>query len=138
MAKILPPTFHTAARRHCIGATLGLFLAPWSAFFLAMGLGGAVWGSEVVAIEGVLWLPAMLPIAALFLSTVLAYLVRYQVAERRRSIQHAFGRYLARSVVEDLLEHPVGLRLGGTLRDVSVMFADLSGFTALSNRTEPG
>ena len=54
--------------------------------FLAMGLGGAVWGSEVVAIEGVLWLPAMLPIAALFLSTVLAYLVRYLVEERRRSI----------------------------------------------------
>jgi adenylate cyclase len=88
-------------------------------FFLAMGLGGAVWGSEVMAIEGGLWLPAMLPIAALFLSTVLAYLVRYLVEERRRrSIHHAFGRYLAPSVVEGLLEHPEGLRLDGTLRDV--------------------
>ena len=121
-----------------IGAGLGLCLAPWSAFILALGLAGAVWGGEVLAIEGGLWLPAMMPIAALFLSTVLAYLVRYLVEERRRrGIQHAFDRYLAPSVVDGLLDNPEGLRLDGSLRDVSIMFADLSGFTALSTRTEP-
>lgn len=121
-----------------LGAVLGLFLAPWSALVLVVALTGAVWGGEVVAMEWGLWLPALIPIMALFLSTVLAYLVRYLVEERRRrAIQHAFGRYLAPSVVEGLLENPDGLRLGGSLRDVSIMFADLSGFTALSTRTDP-
>ena len=121
-----------------VGALLGLLLAPWSAFILALVLAGILWGGEVAALEMGLWLPAMVPIMALFLSTVLAYLVRYLVEERkRRSIQHAFGHYVAPSVVEGLLESPEGLRLGGTIRDASVMFADLSGFTALSTRTEP-
>jgi adenylate cyclase len=121
-----------------VGVMLGLFLAPWSAFALAFTLAGSAWGAEVVAIEMGLWLPALMPILALFLSTVLTYLVRYLVEERRRkAIQNAFGHYLAPSVVDGLMENPDALRLGGTLRNVSVMFADLSGFTALSTRTEP-
>jgi class 3 adenylate cyclase/CHASE2 domain-containing sensor protein len=121
-----------------LGALLGLFLAPWSALILAAALAGLAWSGEAVAIELGLWLPAMIPIMALFLSTILAYLVRYLAEERRRrAIQRAFGRYLAPSVVEGLLESPDGLRLGGSLREVSVMFADLSGFTALSTRTGP-
>lgn len=128
----------TAALSGGIGALLGLFLAPWSAFALALILAVLVWGGEAVTLEMGLWLPAMVPIMALLLSTVLAYLMRYLVAERRRrTIQHAFGRYLAPSVVEGLLESPGALHLGGAIRETSVMFADLSGFTALSTRMEP-
>lgn len=127
-----------AAALGLAGALLGLFLAPWGAFLCVFILAGLVWSAEAGALEFGLWLPAFAPILALFLTTVLAYLVRYLVSDRRRRmIQNAFGRYLAPSVVEALSESPDQLRLGGTLGDVTVMFADLSGFTALSTRTSP-
>ena len=120
------------------GALLGLFLAPWAAFLGVFSIALVVWFGEAGALEFGIWLPVFAPILALFLSTVLAYLIRYLVADRRRRmIQNAFGHYLAPSVVEGLLESPHQLRLGGTLSDVTVMFADLSGFTALSTRTTP-
>src|SRR6202012_3992018 len=67
-----------------------------------------------------------------------AYLARFLVEERRRRrVQRAFSHYLAPTIVNRLAEDETDLRLGGERRDVSVMFADLSGFTALSGRVGP-
>jgi class 3 adenylate cyclase len=52
-------------------------------------------------------------------------------------VQRAFGHYLAPSLVDRLAESEAELRLGGEAREVTVMFADLSGFTALSGRVDP-
>src|SRR5207245_7377123 len=56
---------------------------------------------------------------------------------RRRRVQEAFNHYLAPSVVEQLADSEAELRLGGEEREITVMFADLSGFTALSTRLAP-
>ena len=59
--------------------------------------------------------------ALALLATFLAYLVRYLVEERRRqSIQRAFGRYLAPSVVAELADNPGELKLGGQVIRMSV------------------
>ena len=52
-------------------------------------------------------------------------------------VQRAFGHYLAPSLVDGLAQGETELRLGGERRDITVMFADLSGFTALSGRIGP-
>src|SRR5207249_2444728 len=84
------------------------------------------------------WLPVFVPIAAAVISMVLAHVVRLLVEERRRRrVQEAFSHYLAPSIVDRLSEHEAELRLGGERREVTVMFADLSGFTALSGRVGP-
>jgi adenylate cyclase len=53
---------------------------------------------------------------------------------RNRFITKTFGRYLSDEVVNQLLDSPEGLRLGGENRVVTVMLADLRGFTAVSDQ----
>src|SRR5262249_29175653 len=55
----------------------------------------------------------------------------------RRQIEAAFNRYLSPSIVSRLAEDPSALRLGGELREITVMFADLSGFTSSSANLKP-
>jgi adenylate cyclase len=49
----------------------------------------------------------------------------------------ALERFLAPEVVEMVVNNPVGVRLGGVNQKVSVMFADIRGFTPLSERMPP-
>ena len=52
-------------------------------------------------------------------------------------IRATFERFVAPQVVERLLRDPSQVKLGGTLQEVTVMFADLEGFTSISEFTEP-
>ena len=52
-------------------------------------------------------------------------------------MQSAFDHYLAPAIVDELADSEARLRLGGERREVAGMFADLSGFTALSAKVEP-
>jgi class 3 adenylate cyclase len=52
-------------------------------------------------------------------------------------VRATFQRYVAPAVVSRLLSDPSTVSLGGTRRDVSVLFADISGFTHLSEVLEP-
>jgi class 3 adenylate cyclase len=56
---------------------------------------------------------------------------------RNRFITRVFGRYLSDTVVEQLLGTPDGLRLGGERRVVTVLLADLRGFTPTAERIPP-
>ncbi|MFM7531441.1 MAG: adenylate/guanylate cyclase domain-containing protein [Rubrivivax sp.] len=60
-----------------------------------------------------------------------------ELERRNRFIQKTFGRYLSDEVVDQLLDDPDGLRLGGELRVVTVMMADLRGFTSTAAGLEP-
>ena len=51
-------------------------------------------------------------------------------------IQHAFSHYVSPRVVERLMADPRLLNLGGETRDVSVLFADIRGFTTLAETLE--
>ncbi len=85
-----------------------------------------------------IWIPVAAPLTGFLVTsgTIVAYMATY-LSNRGRFIKETFGRYLADDVVEHLLEHPEGLNLGGQNLTVSVMFTDLRGFTALSERLEP-
>ncbi len=55
----------------------------------------------------------------------------------RQRIRDLFGRYVAPDVVEALLQDPERFYLGGERRDVSLLFTDIAGFTALSESRPP-
>ena len=61
-----------------------------------------------------------------------------ELERRNRFIRAAFGRYVSDEVVDRILESPEGLALGGTLRRVTVLMADVRGFTALSESLAAG
>ncbi|MBN1208563.1 MAG: HAMP domain-containing protein [Myxococcaceae bacterium] len=58
------------------------------------------------------------------------------LAERER-IKNIFGRYVTQEVVNQLLGSPRGLELVGERREVTILFTDLRGYTALSERLQP-
>lgn len=58
-------------------------------------------------------------------------------AKRRQQIRTLFGRYLAPRVVDQLLQSPDDVQLGGTRQEVTILFADLRGFTTLAEPREP-
>jgi adenylate cyclase len=55
----------------------------------------------------------------------------------RRFLRDAFSRYLAPDVVATLVNQPGRLALGGEKRELTVMFADVAGFTTLSEGRDP-
>lgn len=57
--------------------------------------------------------------------------------ETQQMIRQTFERFVAPSVVNQLLENPSGVELGGHLQEISVLFADIEGFTSISEHTEP-
>ena len=64
-----------------------------------------------------------------------------ETSEKRRKlvdfIRETFGRYLSSKVVDEILESPDGHRLGGRRETVSILMADLRGFTRLSENRDP-
>jgi adenylate cyclase len=74
-------------------------------------------------------------LAAIYISgSVLAFMR----AERdRREIRGAFGLYLSPDVVEQLARNPDLLQLGGEMREITVMFTDVRGFTTISEQFDP-
>lgn len=50
----------------------------------------------------------------------------------KQQIKKQFGTYLSPAMVEKLQQNPDLLKLGGETRDLSIMFTDVRGFTAIS------
>lgn len=57
--------------------------------------------------------------------------------ERYESVKSTFGRYVSPEVVELLMADPNRLSLGGEEREVAILFADLEGYSTLSEKLSP-
>ena len=57
--------------------------------------------------------------------------------QERKTVRDAFGRYLSPALVEQLADEPDRLTLGGEMREMSILFCDIRGFTAVSERHSP-
>ncbi len=109
--------------------------ARWTMPLLVMliaAVAGASWyafASKSVLID------ASYPVVSAILTFVLLAYAGYASEERnKKHIRQAFGRYLSPVVVERLADNPGKLELGGEERLMSIMFADIRGFTTLSER----
>jgi adenylate cyclase len=71
--------------------------------------------------------------AAVIVETVRAHdrLAREEVARAN------YGRFMPEYVVKQLLENPNSFRLGGVNQTITVLFADIRGFTSLSEKESP-
>ena len=73
------------------------------------------------------------PTLALFLPWVGAIFMRFVIEYKlKMQIKKQFGTYLAPALVEKLQKNPGLLQLGGDERELSIMFTDVRGFTAIS------
>jgi len=70
--------------------------------------------------------------------TILFLSYRTWVSEKRqRSIRATLSKYVAPHILEELLQHPSRLALGGKEREITVLFADIRNFTGMSEDMAP-
>lgn len=85
-------------------------------------------------------LAVILPVVPGVLMAVFVYTLitsyRYATEERqRRFYRGVLGKYLSRNVMEEILRNPAELKLGGARHELTVMFADVKGFTAFCEKS---
>lgn len=103
-----------------------------------LALGGAYLGlSYWLFLQGQ-WVSMVYPPLAALLALLLGGGWRYMVLERSaREMRAMFSSYLSNKLVSQLEKNPGAARIGGDNREVTVMFTDIKGFTAFSERHKP-
>ena len=121
------------------------FAAAFSAFHLSMTLGGIVlagllalvFGASVLAFQAGFFLPVAWSMTGVPISLALGYGVRVRLVDRKSNlIRREFSRYLSPVLVERMIDQDEMPNLDGEQRDVTIMFADLTGFTAVSEEID--
>ena len=84
------------------------------------------------------WLTEVYPVFTMVLVFGGVTTYRFMTEERKkRELKDAFSRYVAPSLVNDILKDPAKLVLGGEERRLTVMFSDIRGFTTISESLTP-
>jgi adenylate cyclase len=85
-----------------------------------------------------IWLPLAAPLAGALAAFLAAALYNYATeGSQKRFIKSAFSQYLSPAVIDQLLENPGLLTLGGERREISIFFSDVQGFTSISENLDP-
>ncbi|WP_336173435.1 CHASE2 domain-containing protein [Ensifer sp. MJa1] len=92
--------------------------------------GGASWHLYVA--ERLLLDPVTPGLAGLFVYLAGSLASYLKVEGERRHVTAAFGQYLSPALVRKLAADPRQLALGGETRELTLMFCDVRGFTAIS------
>ncbi len=110
----------------------------WTAFIGAAATAGACAISWYAFTQHELLLDPVFPaLTVLAVYLVFSLLRHLQSEQEQRWVRGAFSSYVSPKLVEQLVENPKHLKLRGERRELSFVFTDLAGFTALVERSEP-
>ena len=113
----------------------GPLLSAMFGALLAVGIGGGSW--YAFSAHGLLIDP-LFPMASGIAIYLLTTVLLFAFAEReKRFVRGAFQRYLAPDLLHKLEQNPESLKLGGEIRDMTLMFMDVRGFTPISEKLDP-
>lgn len=104
--------------------TLGVLIAT-----IATLVGGAWYFFDLAR---TLYDPVTPALVAFLIYVMVSYATHAREEAQRRMIRGAFTRYMSPSLVEQLAEDPSRLRLGGEMRQMTILFCDVRGFTTIS------
>lgn len=127
-------------------ALAGLLIILLAAFmnaiflgFLTIGMMGAMFLGSWQMFQGMgLLLDPVYPsiaVSFLFLASSLLSYVRSEA--ERRQVRQAFGLYISPDFMDELTKNPERLKLGGEVRELTVMFTDIRSFTSISESLTP-
>ncbi|HXH44083.1 MAG TPA: adenylate/guanylate cyclase domain-containing protein [Bradyrhizobium sp.] len=121
-----------------IVAGAACLLAPGAALMAWLGLTAAYATVAVAAFVHALALPLTEPVLASLtaLATMIGY--RFVLADRdERFLRRSFAYYLAPEVIETMVASGKMPALGGEMRNVTMFFSDLSGFSSIAEAMTP-
>lgn len=126
-----------------VGGLAMIILVPWLgakwtflAFVTAFAaIGGGSWYAFS---EHQILIDAVYSLTTIFLLySTLTYMNYAKEEAGRKQVRSAFAHYLAPEMVERLAEDPDSLKLGGEMRDMTLLFCDVRGFTSISEQFDP-
>ncbi|MDR2941150.1 MAG: adenylate/guanylate cyclase domain-containing protein [Treponema sp.] len=80
-----------------------------------------------------LWLPMVTFIAGILASFITATLYNYATeGSQKRFIKSAFSQYLSPKVIDQIIQDPSQLKLGGEKREMTAIFTDVRAFSTIS------
>jgi adenylate cyclase len=127
-------TFGGALALGILGAFVGVWTLAGATALIAIML---IWISVRVFAAGV-WMPLVTPLVAVGLTFVGELAWQYFVEGReKRQVKRLFSRYVPKDVYEQLIADPTRAALGGKRRHMTVLFSDVRGFTAMSEKATP-
>ena len=109
--------------------------AIWSLFAVAVinvGVVGTSW--YMFTDEGMLIGVAYPLICSFLLYMFLTYMSYLREELSKKQVRSAFSQYLSPTMVEQLAKDPDKLQLGGEMRNMTLLFSDIRGFTAISEQ----
>ena len=107
--------------------------AKWTILLFAVVAGGMFGGSwYLFSVEALLLDASYATLCAFLIYVVVTYLSYSREQAQRQAIRSAFSLYLAPAMVERVAADPGALKLGGEMKDLTLMFCDLRGFTTIS------
>jgi adenylate cyclase len=121
-----------------LSAALAIMLRPLSAALsmLAATFAWAIGSAALFWTRGLLLDPAG-PVAVSIASFGVFALAAHAENERRaRAVRERFEQHLAPAVVKRIVENPDLMRLDGEVREITALFTDIEGFTAMTERSE--
>jgi adenylate cyclase len=116
-----------------------LLLQPLSStIFILMLMMGYINICAFVAYPNNIILDITTPIAFIFCSFAVGYGYKYIFENnKKREIQKIMAKYVSKDVMVNVLNNIENVKLGGKRAEVTVLFADIRGFTSISEKIEP-
>jgi adenylate cyclase len=121
-----------------VSAFIARLLPPAGAALAYLGLAALFTLLAVTVFARSVVLPLSEPFIAGFAATIAIIGYRYMVADREeRFLKASFGLYLAPQVIDQMMASNKLPILGGEMRDVTVFFSDLAGFSSTAEQLSP-
>ena len=125
------------------GGLAMIVLVPWVGAlwtFMVFGVttAGVGFGSWYAFAEQRMLIDSVYTLIAIFLLySTLTYLNYVREEASKKQVRGAFAHYLSPDMVERLAENPDSLKLGGEMREMTLLFCDVRGFTTISEQFDP-
>jgi adenylate cyclase len=114
-------------------AVVPFLSASWAFLFAALIAVSYVGGSYWAFSQYRLLIDPVFPSITVIVTFIILATFNYLREEKkRREIRSAFGQYVSPELVSELAEGSEGPALGGETRELSILFSDVRGFTAIS------
>jgi len=96
-------------------------------------IAAVITGSFIAYQWGGLWVPMVTLLAGILTSFITVTLYNFATeGSQKRFIKSAFSQYLSPKVIEQIIQDPSQLKLGGEKREMTAIFTDIRAFSTIS------
>ncbi len=89
-------------------------------------------------VSNMIYIDLFYPLISLILSAAAVEAVAFNLQEKSgRFMRNAFSSYLSADLLDQLVQNPKSLSLGGEKKELTILFSDIRGFTTISESMDP-